>query len=184
MFRYWKKLEYPVNIRRKNVKMAKAILEQYGGSNGEYAAAMRYLNQRYTMPDEQGKALLTDIGVEELNHMEIIATMVIQLMKDASKEEMIEAGMIGSYVQRDYGIFPTDANGVPFTSAYIDTTCDFIADLTSDMAAEERARVVYEQLMTLTDDPDILGPLNFLRQREVVHFNRFKELKEIYEKKY
>lgn len=184
MFKYCKKLEYPINICKKDVKMAKCLLEQYGGANGEYAAAMRYLNQRYTMPDEQGKALLTDIGTEELNHVEMIATMVIQLLKDATIDDMKEAGLEASYIQRDFGIFPTDANGVPFTAGYIDTTADPIADLTSDMAAEERARAVYEQLMTLTDDADILGPLNFLRQREVVHFTRFKELKEIYEKKY
>ena len=184
MFKYVKKLEYPVNIRKKDVNMAKCLLEQYGGANGEYAAAMRYLNQRFTMPDEKGFALLTDIGTEELSHMEIIASMCIQLLNDATKEEMEEAGMGSWYTQRDFGIFPSDSNGVPFTAAYIDTTCDVIADLTSDMAAEERARAVYEQLMTLTSDTDVLGPLSFLRQREVVHFTRFKELKEYYEKKY
>ena len=182
MFKYCKKMEYPVNIRNKDLKMARNLLAQYGGPDGEWAAAMRYLNQRFSMPDERGKALLTDIGVEEMNHVEMIAAMVMQLMEGATKSELEEAGLTPNFVQHDHALFPTDANGVPYTAAYIETTGDYIADLQSDMAAEQRARATYEHLMSLTNDPDLLGPLSFLRQREVVHFNRFKELKEYYEK--
>ncbi len=184
MWKYVKKLEYPVNIQKKDLKMAKYLLAQYGGPNGEFAAAMRYLNQRFTMPDERGKALLTDIGTEELAHIEIIAAMVYQLMEGASVEELEAAGLTRHYVQYDHALFPTDDNGVPFTSAYIEATGDYLADLVSDMAAEQRARVTYENLMNITNDPDLLGPLSFLRQREVVHYTRFKELKEYYEEKY
>ena len=182
MFKYCKKMEYPVNIRNKDLKMARNLLAQYGGPDGEWAAAMRYLNQRFSMPDERGKALLTDIGVEEMNHVEMIAAMVMQLMEGATKSELEEAGLTPNFVQHDHALFPTDANGVPYTAAYIETSGDYIADLQSDMAAEQRARATYEHLMSLTNDPDLLGPLSFLRQREVVHFNRFKELKEYYEK--
>ena len=184
MWIYEKKLEYPVNIRKKDLKMAKLLLEQYGGADGEFSAAMRYLNQRYTMPDEKGYALLNDIGTEELAHVEMIAAMVTQLMKGATKEELERAGLTPNYVQRDHAIFPTNANGVPFTTAYIDTKGDYRADLESDMAAEQRARATYEYLMDLTNDPDLLAPLSFLRQREVVHYERFKELRDYYLKKY
>ena len=184
MWLYEKKLEYPVNIRKKDLKMAKLLLEQYGGADGEFSAAMRYLNQRYTMPDEKGYALLNDIGTEDLAHVEMIAAMVTQLMKGATKEELEKAGLTPNYVQRDHAIFPTNANGVPFTTAYIDAKGDYRADLESDMAAEQRARATYEYLMDLTNDPDLLAPLSFLRQREVVHYERFKELRDYYLKKY
>ena len=182
MWQYNKFMQYPLNITKKDLKMAKNLLSQYGGAQGELSAALRYLTQRFTMPDERGKALLTDIGVEEMNHVEMIAAMVSQLMAGATKAELEEAGLTPTYVQHDHALFPTDANGVPYTAAYIETTGDYIADLESDMAAEQRARATYEHLMSLTNDPDLLGPLSFLRQREVVHFNRFKELKEFYEK--
>ncbi len=184
MWLYEKKLEYPINIKKKDLKMAKNLLAQYGGPDGEFAAAMRYLNQRYTMPDEKGFALLNDIGTEEMAHVEMIATMVTQLMKGASIEELERAGLSGQYVQHDHAIFPVDANGVPFTSAYIQTTGDWNADLTEDMAAEQKARVTYEHLMDMTNDPDLLAPLSFLRQREVVHFERFKSLRDYYLEKY
>lgn len=184
MWKYIKKLEYPVNIRKKNLDMAKVLLAQYGGPDSEFGAAMRYLNQRYTMPDEKGMALLTDIGTEELAHIEMIASMIYQCMSGATIEELKEAGLSGQYVQHDHAVFPVDANGVPFTSAYIETTGDWRSDLESDMAAEQRARTTYEHLMNMTNDPDILAPLSFLRQREVVHYQRFKELKEYYENKY
>lgn len=184
MWKYVKKLEYPVNIQKKDLKMAKYLLTQYGGPNGEFSAAMRYLNQRFTMPDERGKALLTDIGTEELAHVEIIAAMIYQLMDGASVEELEAAGLTSHYVQYDHALFPIDDEGVPFTSAYIEATGDYLADLVSDMAAEQRARVTYENLMNVTNDPDLLGPLSFLRQREIVHYTRFKELKEYYEQKY
>ncbi|MDD2435892.1 MAG: manganese catalase family protein [Bacilli bacterium] len=179
MWKYEKKLQYPINVRRKDLKMAKSILAQYGGPDGELAASLRYLNQRYTMPDERGKALLTDIGTEELAHMEMVSTLVVQLMQGATTEELKAAGLEGMFTQHDK-IFPTDANGVPFTTSYIDTTGDYIADLESDMAAEQRARAVYEHLMDLTNDPDVLAPLAFLRQREVIHYQRFKELRNYY----
>ena len=184
MWKYEKKLQYPVNIKKKNVQMAKYIITQNGGPNGELAATLRYLNQRYTMPDEKGYALLNDIGTEELAHVEMIATMVYQLMKGATPKELMEAGLTPQYVEHDHALFPVDAFGVPFTSAYIEASGDWNADLTSDMAAEQRARATYEHLMDLTNDQDLLAPLSFLRQREVVHFNRFKELRDYYLEKY
>ena len=184
MWKYDKKLEYPINIKKKDLKMAKAMLAQYGGPDGEFTAAMRYLNQRYTMPDERGYALLNDIGTEEMAHVEMIATMVKALMKGATPDELAAAGLTGQYVQHDHALFPVDANGVPFTSAYFQATGDWNADLMEDMAAEQKARVTYEHLMNMTNDPDLLAPLSFLRQREVVHFNRFKELRDYYLEKY
>lgn len=180
MWKYVKKLEYPINIQKSNLEMAKALLAQYGGPDSEFSAAIRYLNQRYNMPDEKGMALLTDIGTEELAHIEMIATMIYQCMKGAPIEKLKEAGLLGHFVQHDHALFPTDANGVPFTVAYTETTGDWRSDLESDMAAEQRARTTYENLMKLTNDPDILGPLSFLRQREVVHYQRFKELRDYY----
>ena len=183
MWKFVKMLEYPVNIKKKDLRMAKYLVTQYGGSNGELAAAFRYLNQRYTMPDDKGKALLTDIGTEELAHVEMISTMIYQLMKDATLDEIKAAGLDTHYAEHGKGLYPTDANGVPFTVAYFATTGDPIADISEDMAAEQKARAVYENLINLTDDPDVIGPLLFLRQREIIHFNRFKELYEEYVKK-
>ena len=154
----------------------------FGGSNGELAAAWRYLNQRYTMPDDKGKALLTDIGTEELAHVEIISTMIYQLMKDATLEELKQAGLDAHYAEHAKALFPTDAMGNPFSVTYFATTGDPLADLSEDMAAEQKARAVYENLIDLTDDPDVIGPLLWLRQREIVHFDRFKELFEYYQK--
>ena len=182
MFAYGKKLQYPVSITRRNLRLARYLITQYGGSNGEMAAALRYMNQRYTMPDNRGKALLTDIAVEELAHIEIICAMIAQLMKGATIEEIKAAGLDTHYAEHDSALYPTDANGVPFTVTYFATTGDPLADLMEDMAAEEKARAVYENLIDLTDDPQVLGPLLWLRQREVVHFQRFKELYEIYKK--
>ena len=183
MFSYNKKLQYPVNIKKKDLRMAKYLVTQYGGSNGELAAALRYLNQRYTMPDNKGKALLTDIGTEELAHVEMISTMIYQLMKGATIEELKEAGLDTHYAEHAKALYPTDANGVPFTVAYFATTGDPLADLSENMAAEQKARAVYENLIELTDDPDVIGVLLWLRQREIVHFARFKELFNYYEKK-
>ena len=183
MWKYEKKLQYPINIKKKNLRMAKVLVTQYGGSNGELSAALRYLNQRYTMPDDCGRALLTDIGTEELAHVEMIQTMLSQLMQNATAEEMKEVGLDSHYAEHKNGLFPTDSNGVPFTASYFATTGDYIADLEEDLAAEEKARAVYENLIDLADDPDIIGPLLWLRQREVVHYNRFKELLESYKNK-
>lgn len=180
MFSYQKRLQYPVNITKKDLRMAKYLITQYGGSNGELAAALRYLNQRYTMPDNRGKALLTDIGTEELAHIEMISTMIYQLMKDATMEEIKAAGLDAHYAEHNRALYPTDANGMPFTVTYFATTGDPIADLQEDMAAEQKARAVYENLIDLTTDPDVIAPLVWLRQREIVHFARFKELHDAY----
>ena len=182
MFQYQKKLQYPINIKKKDLKMAKYLVTQYGGSNGELGAALRYLNQRYTMPDNRGKALLTDIGTEELAHVEMISTMIYQLTKDASIEELESVGLGAHYAEHNKGLYPTDSNGVPFTVAYFATTGDPIADLYEDMAAEQKARAVYENLIDMTNDPDVINPLIWLRQREIVHFNMFKDLVNFYEK--
>ncbi len=182
MWSYQKRLQFPVNIGKGDLRLAKCILTQYGGSNGELAAALRYLNQRYTMPDNRGKALLTDIGTEELAHVEIIDTMLYQLMKDATIEELKEAGLDTWYAEHKRALFPTDTSGVPFTAAYFATTGDPLADLSEDMAAEEKARAVYENLIDLTDDPGTRNVLLWLRQREIVHFVRFKELYDDYKK--
>jgi spore coat protein JC len=180
MWQYQKKLQYPININKKDLRMAKYLVTQYGGPNGELGAALRYLNQRYTMPDNRGKALLTDIATEEFDHIEMISTMIYQLTKDASIEELEAVGLGPHYAEHSKGLFPTDSNGVPFTVQYFATTGDPISDLYEDMAAEQKARAVYENLIDMTNDPNIIGPLLWLRQREVVHFNRFKELAEIY----
>lgn len=180
MWIYKKKLEYPVNIQRKDLRMAKYLVTQYGGPAGELSAAWQYLNQRYTMPDEKGKALLTDIGTEELAHVEIIATMIYQLTNGASIEEMEAAGLGSNYAQFGMDLFPADSFGNPFNMAYIKTAGDPIANIESDMAAEQRARATYEHLMDMTNDPDLLAPLAFLRQREIIHYQRFKELRNYY----
>lgn len=183
MFKYNKKLQYPINIDKKDLKMAKYLVTQYGGANGELGAALRYLNQRFTMPDDRGKALLTDIGTEELGHVEMLETMIYQLMKDATLEELKEAGLDSHYAEHAKALFPTDSNGVPFTTTYFATTGDPLADIAEDMAAEQKARAVYENLIDLTNDPDVIGPLLWLRQREIVHYTRFKELFDYYDNK-
>ena len=183
MWKYVKALEFPINIKKKDLKMAKYLVTQYGGANGELAASLRYLNQRYTMPDDKGKALLTDIGTEELAHVEMISTMIYQLMKDATLEELKEAGLASHYAEHGKGLYPTDANGVPFTVAYFATTGDPLADLSEDMAAEQKARATYENLINLTSDQDVIDVLLYLRQREIIHFERFKELYDEYKQK-
>ena len=183
MWKYEKKLQFPVNIKNKNIKMAKYIITQTGGPNGELGAALRYLNQRYTMPDDYGKSELTDIATEEMAHMEIISAMVYQLLDGASADELEIEGLGSQYTEHKLGIFPENANGVPFTATYFAVTGDPLADISEDMAAEQKARATYENLMDLTDDPDLLAPLSFLRQREIIHFERFKKLYENYKDK-
>ena len=180
MWSYQKRLQYPINIKNKDLKMAKYLLAQYGGPDSELSAALRYLNQRYTMPDDKGKALLTDIATEELAHVEMISAMISQLVNGATIKELEDVGLGAHFAEHNHALFPTDAMGVPFTTAYIEASGDYIADLESDMAAEQRARATYEHLMDLTNDPDLLGPLSFLRQREVIHYQRFKELRNYY----
>lgn len=183
MFKYMKTLNYPINIKKKDLKMAKYMLTQFGGSNSELAASLRYFSQKFSMPDEKGKALLNDIATEELGHVEMIATMVKQLIEGASIEELKSAGLGDIYAEHGMGIYPTNASGSPFTATYFAVTGDPIADISEDMAAEQKARATYENLINLATDPDVIGPLLFLRQREIVHFNRFKELYKYYKKK-
>ena len=182
MWKYEKKLQFPVNIKKKNVEMAKYIITQNGGYAGELGATLRYLNQRYTMPDDKGKAILSDIATEEMAHLEIISAMVYQLLDGATPEELKKAGLGSQYTEHKNAVFPQNANGIPFTAAYFAVTGDPLTDLAEDMAAEQKARTVYENLMDLTDDEDILAPLSFLREREVVHYERFKALYEEYAK--
>lgn len=184
MFEYKKHLPYPVNIKRKNLKMAKYIITQYGGPYGELGAALRYFNQRYTMPDGRGKALLTDIATEELGHVEMICAMIYQLTKDASIAELKEVGLDLNYAQHGLEMTPGDVFGNNFTTTNIGYTGDFMADLSEDMAAEEKARATYEHLIDLAEDDSIIQPLLFLRQRELVHFAKFKELYDYYKEKY
>lgn len=182
MLSYLKMLEYPINIKKRDLKMAKCLLSQYGGPQGELGAAIRYLNQRVTMPDDYGKALLNDIGIEELSHIEMLQTMVHQLTKGATIEEIKAAGLEGYYTEHGLDLFPENAAGVPYTTAYISSVGDVIANIVEDMAAEEKARAVYENLIKLSNDPEVIQPLLFLRQREIVHFQRFEELLNHYKK--
>ncbi len=175
MWIYEKKLEYPVRVCRPNPRLAKNVITQYGGPDGELSASLRYLTQRYTMPTNQAIATLTDIGTEELAHMEIVAALVYQLVKDAPLRQIIEAGLDGYFSDHDRAVFWVNSEGVPWTAAYIQSKGDPIADLHEDMAAEEKARATYENLINLSDDPDVTDVLRFLRAREVVHFQRFGE---------
>ena len=176
MWIYEKTLQHPVNVSCPDLAFAKLVITQYGGPDGELGAALRYLNQRYSMPTGQAKALLTDIGTEELGHMEMIAAIVYKLVAGATAKDYEDAGWGSQYAQHKQGLFWTDANGVPWCAKYIACLGDPIADLTEDMAAEQKARVTYENLIQLTDDPCIKDTLRFLWQREVVHFQRFGEM--------
>jgi spore coat protein JC len=179
MWFYEKKLQYPAKVGRANLQMAKYLITQYGGPDGELAASMRYLTQRYTMPVPQAKGTLTDIGTEELAHLEIVATLVYKLMDGASVEEIKRAGLGAYYADHYKALYFVNGEGVPWTAAYIQSKGDPIADLHEDMAAEEKARSTYEWLINLSDDPDLNDTLRFLRQREVVHFQRFGETLQI-----
>ena len=182
MFKYVKHLEYPVNVTKKDLKMAKLIITQVGGSAGELGAVLRYFMQKYTMPDEIGRALLNDIANEELAHIEIVGTIVYQLMKDATIDEIKEEGLESYYADHGKGVFPVNASGVPFDASYISVTGNPLIDLSEDLAAEQKARGTYENLIDLATDPEVIKPLLFLRQREVIHFNRFKKLYDYYKK--
>lgn len=184
MYKYVKKLNYPINIKSKNLKMAKFIITQLGGPAGELGAALRYFSQKFNMPDEKGKSLLNDIACEELGHCEMIGTMFNQLIKGATLKEIEEAGLSSYYTEHGKGVYPIDANGVPFNAMYFASTGNVIADLSEDMAAEKKAKATYENLIDLADnDYSIIGPLLYLRQREVIHFNRFKTLYDYYKNK-
>ena len=184
MFMYKKHLAYPIDIKRKDLRMAKYIITQYGGPYGELGAALRYFNQRYSMPDGKGKALLTDIATEEFGHVEMICAMVNQLTKGASEKELKEYGLDLNYAQHGMEITPSDVFGVPFSTSGMGFTGDVLADLSEDKAAEEKARATYEHLIDLATDDDVIQPLLFLRQRELVHFARFKELYDYYKVKF
>lgn len=176
MWIYEKKLQCPVDIKNcKDVQLAKYLITQYGGPDGELAAALRYLNQRYSMPTGMTKAICNDIGTEELAHLEIIATMVYQLVNNASVEELEKAGLGGHFADHDKALFYVDATGNPWTATYIQAKGNPVADLHEDLAAEEKARVTYEWLITLSDNEDVNKVLRFLREREIVHFQRFGE---------
>lgn len=176
MWLYEKKLQYPVRIKRPNPKMASFIISQYGGPDGELAASLRYLSQRHSMPIPEAKAMLNDIGTEELAHFEMVGAMVHQLMKNAPVEQIKADGTGVWYTDHDRATWPGTGTGVPFTASYIMAKGDPIADIHEDMAAEEKARATYEHLIDLADDPDVIDPLRWLRQREVVHFQRFGEI--------
>lgn len=175
MWSYEKKLQYPVNIKNPNPKTAKIIITELGGSDGELAASLRYLNQRYSMPYAELKGLLTDIGTEELAHVEMISAILYQLTKGMSMEDIKKSGFDTYFVDHTAGIYPVSAAGVPFTTAYFQSKGDVITDLTENLASEQKARTTYDNILRLVDDPDVRDPIKFLRQREIVHFQRFGE---------
>ena len=175
MWSYEKRLQYPVKISRPDPKVAMVILTQFGGPDGELAASQRYLSQRYTMPYREVAGLLTDIGTEELAHMEIICAMVYQLTKNLSEEEVVNAGFAPYYVDHTAALWPQAAAGVPFTALEFQSKGDALTDLHEDLAAEQKARLTYDNILRLSDDPDVNNVIRFLREREIVHFQRFGE---------
>lgn len=175
MWKYENRLEYPIKISVKNPRLAKLIIDAYGGPDGESTAAFRYLSQRYTMPDKNVSRALTDIGTEELAHGEMICAIVRELTRGLNEKEIEEAGFAPYYVEHTTGIYPVSANGVPFTASYFQSKGDAITDLFEDMAAEQKARTGYDNLLRLVKDPEVADPLRFLREREIVHFQRFGE---------
>ena len=175
MFLYEKKLQFPVKITTPNPKLAAFIISQYGGPDGEVGAAMRYLSQRYAMPYAEAKGVLTDIGTEELGHMEMVAAIVHQLTRNLKAEEIEGTPFAAYFVDHTAGVYPTAASGFPWSAGSIQSTGDVIADLTEDLAAEQKARLTYDNILRLSDDPDVNNVIKFLREREVVHFQRFGE---------
>ena len=176
MFSYIKKLQYPINIKHPDPKAAAIIISQYGGPHGELGASLRYLSQRYSMPYPELKGLLTDIGVEELGHLEMIGTMVHQLTRNLTEDEIEKnTNFMAYFVDHTAGVYPTAASGAPWNAASIAVTGDTIGDLNEDLAAEQKARVTYDNILRLVDDPDIIEPIKFLREREIVHYQRFGE---------
>ena len=175
MFVYEKKLQYPVRIKNPNPKLAKFIISQYGGPDGELGASLRYLSQRYSMPYPELKGLLTDIGTEELGHLEMIGTIVYQLTRNMDADDVNKAGLDAYFVDHTAGVYPTAASGFPWSAASMAVKGDVIADLSEDLAAEQKARVTYDNILRLSDDPDVNNVIRFLREREVVHYQRFGE---------
>lgn len=175
MWQYEKSLQYPVNIKTPNPKMAQLIITQLGGPDGELGASLRYLSQRYTMPSPKVKAVLTDIGTEELGHMEMISAIVYQLTRNLTPEQIKESGFDKYFVDHTTAIYPIAASGVPFSADSIQSVGDTISDLNEDLAAEQKARTTYDNILRLAEDADVLDPIRFLRQRELVHYQRFGE---------
>ena len=175
MWIYEKRLEFPVNIKTPDPNAAALIISQYGGPDGEAGASMRYLSQRYSMPDRQVSGVLTDIGTEELAHLEMVAAIVHQLTRNLTPEQIKNSIFAPYYVDHTVGVWPQAAGGVPFSATEFQVKGDPICDLVEDMAAEQKARVVYDNLLRVIKDPDVVEPLRFLRQREIVHFQRFGE---------
>ena len=173
MWTYDKKLQYPVRIKNPNANYAKIIISQLGGPDGELAASMRYLHQRYSMPYDKVRGILTDVGTEELAHLEMIGAILYQLTQGLTPEEIKKAGMDIYFVDHTTGLYPVAASGVPFDMKYVGVKGDPLADLAESQAAEQKARVTYDNLIRLSDDPDVTDPLRFLREREIVHFQRF-----------
>lgn len=175
MFSYIKKLQYPINIKHPDPKAAAIIISQYGGPDGELGASLRYLTQRYSMPYPELKGLLTDIGVEELGHLEMIGAIVHQLTRNLTEKEIEESGFAPYFVDHTVGVYPTAASGAPYNAFSMEVKGDPIADINEDLAAEQKARVTYDNILRLVDDPDVIEPIKFLREREIVHYQRFGE---------
>ncbi|MBQ9766361.1 MAG: manganese catalase family protein [Lachnospiraceae bacterium] len=175
MWNYEKRLQYPVKITTPNPKLAMVIMSQFGGPDGELAASQRYLSQRYSMPYREVSGLLTDIGTEEMAHMEIICAIVHQLTRNLTPEEIQASGFDKYYVDHTLGLWPQAAGGVPFTSTFFQSKGDPITDLVEDMGAEQKARTTYDNILRLVKDPEVCDPIRFLREREIVHFQRFGE---------
>lgn len=175
MWSYERRLQFPVNIKEPNAKLAQVIISQFGGPDGELAASMRYLSQRYSMPYREVAGLLTDIGTEELAHMEMVSAIVHQLTRNLSMEEIEKSGFANYYVDHTIGVWPTAAAGIPFNACEFQVKGDPITDLTEDLAAEQKARSTYENILRLITEPDVCEPIKFLRAREIVHFQRFGE---------
>ncbi len=175
MWTYEKKLQYPVKIKNPNPKLAQIIISQLGGPDGELAASMRYLNQRYAMPYGQVTGILTDVGTEELAHLEMVAAILYQLTRNLSQEEIAKSPFATYFVDHTTGLYPVAASGVPFDMKYVGIKGDVIADLNEDLAAEQKARVTYDNILRLCDDPDVRDPIKYLREREIVHYQRFAD---------
>ena len=175
MFNYEKRLQYPIHIKTPNPAMAKFIISQYGGANGELGASLRYLSQRYTMPYEELKAALNDIGTEEIGHFEMVGTIVHQLMRGLSEEEIKNSPVADYFIDHTAGIYPMAAGGTPFSTEMIACSGDTIADLSENLTAEQKARMTNDNILRFADDPDVRDPIRFLRERELVHYQRFGE---------
>lgn len=183
MWIYQKRLQFPVNIKNTNARLAGIIISQYGGPDGELSASLRYLSQRYTMPYKEAKALLTDIGTEELAHLEIVGTVIRQLTCNLTEQQIKASGFDQYFVDRTTGVYPQAASGVPFTAAFLAVKGDPVTDLHENMAAEMKARTTYENILRLNDDADVAQVMRFLRQREIVHYQRFGEMLRIVQEK-